>query len=233
MLCKCSCSQGPVASSPFPVENMDGITSLGCSADGEAGMVGTSNNSDVLHYPVLTALRTNSLSLECPSLHEEGISLSCQVSFHSHSNPWTWPAQSLGQGVCETLLPWDKCRDTCVHLGTTWQNVGRAGGQQLELHLQGAPTSRAHQTQTADICRDKLANVFVWGLCGCCRERELLSLAGDEVALAGAEPAWRCPVALAHERCPLPSRLGTARAGGHVTQWPRGRCHRRGWLHAR
>lgn len=81
LLCKCSCSQGPVASPPFPVENMDGILSLGCSADGEAGMVGTSNNTDVLHYPVLTALRTNSLSLECPSLHEEMISL-CLARFH-------------------------------------------------------------------------------------------------------------------------------------------------------
>lgn len=44
-------------------------------------MEGTSNNTDVLHHPVLTALRTNSLSLECPSLHEEVISL-CLARFH-------------------------------------------------------------------------------------------------------------------------------------------------------
>lgn len=81
LLCKCSCSQGPVASSPFPVENMDEIMSLGCSADEEGQNGGTSNNTDVLHYPVLTALRINSLSLECPSLHEEVISL-CLARLH-------------------------------------------------------------------------------------------------------------------------------------------------------
>lgn len=35
LLCKCSCSQSLVASSPIPVENMDEIMFLGCSADGE------------------------------------------------------------------------------------------------------------------------------------------------------------------------------------------------------
>lgn len=43
-------------------------------------MVGSSDNSDVQHYPVLTALRTNSLSLECRSSHEV-ISL-CLARFH-------------------------------------------------------------------------------------------------------------------------------------------------------
>lgn len=93
LLCKCPSSQGPVASSRFPVENMDEI-----SADGEAGMVGTSNNTDVLHYPVLTALRTNSLSLECPSLHGEVISL-CLARFH-----FTF---SLIHGF-DLLRAWDK-----------------------------------------------------------------------------------------------------------------------------
>lgn len=52
-------------------------------------MLGTSNNIDVLHYLVHTALRTNSLSLECPSLQEEVIS-PCLARFHfSQSNPWT------------------------------------------------------------------------------------------------------------------------------------------------
>lgn len=98
LLCKCSCSQGPAASSPFPVENTDEIMSLGCSADEEAGVVGTGNNTDGLHYPVLTALRTNSLSLECPSMLEEVISL-CPDRFHF--------TVSLIHGL-DLLRAWDK-----------------------------------------------------------------------------------------------------------------------------
>lgn len=61
-------------------------------------MVGTSNNTDVLCYPMLTALWTNSLSLKCPFLHEEMISL-CLAGFHF--------TVSLNHGLV-LLRAWDK-----------------------------------------------------------------------------------------------------------------------------
>lgn len=71
-------------------------------------MVGTSNNSDVLRYPVLTALWTNSLSLKCPSLHEEVISL-CLAGFNF--------TVSLIHGLV-LLRAWDKvCVRDIPHLG--------------------------------------------------------------------------------------------------------------------
>lgn len=60
-------------------------------------MVGTSNHSDVLPCPVLTALRTNSLFLECPSLHE--VIPLCLAGFHFTA--------SLIHGL-DLLRAWDK-----------------------------------------------------------------------------------------------------------------------------
>lgn len=74
---------------------------------GGAGMVGTSNNTDVLHYLVHAALRTNSLSLECPSLHEEVISLCC-ARFHFTVSLIHGPDLLRAWDkvcVCVTLLP--------------------------------------------------------------------------------------------------------------------------------
>lgn len=150
-------------------------------------MVGSSSTTDVLHYPVLAALRTNSLSLECPSLHKDVISL-CLARLYS--------TVSLIHGL-DLLRAWDKVCDTpplgqvqgdlcssCHHFadfGEPWWATAGA----VPAVCSGA---WLHETQTGT-CRDKLANVFGLGPVDAAEGREWLSLGGDEVALAGAGPA--------------------------------------------
>lgn len=95
-------------------------------------MLGTSNNTDVLHYLVHTALRTNSLSLECPSLQEEVISPSCQVSFQSVQS-MDLTCSKLGiRCTCDTSLgpvQGDSC-SSCHHFAEFgecwWATAGAA-----------------------------------------------------------------------------------------------------------
>lgn len=158
----------------------------------------------MLHYPVLTALRTNSLSLECPFLPEEVISL-CLARLHF--------TVSLIHGL-DLLRAWDKVCDTpplghvqgdlyspCHHFAEFEEPWWATAGAVPAL-CSGA---WLHQTQTlCGFAGTNLQTYLAWGLwvvprggSGCPWVVMRWHWQGLRLPVEGR----RYPRALAHEKC--------------------------------